>query len=127
MISYDIQLIEDMQRVRDYCRLGRSIRNTYNIPVAYPLKEIECNAIGQNFLWKELRQLICDELNVYQENPFLTDHSGDPAWVFLKDGTLEIALNISKSLEQETSYQLRKSKRQQAQARKNAELSTLSI
>lgn len=131
ILAFDTStLVKDMELVREYCRMGRRVRDEVAIPVSYPLKEIEINSVAhdwrelgwnsqeQHFLWKSLYELIGEELNVRDVNPFLTNHIGDTNWVSLKEGQFEIALNVSKSPEQEVSFLERRGRREEAIKRK---------
>lgn len=64
-INEDLELVSDMDKVRNICNVAHSIRNKQNIRIRQPLKKI--SIIGPTYAHlNNYGSLICDEANVKQ-------------------------------------------------------------
>lgn len=68
MLQTNEQVIEMMEKCRQVCSIGHSLRKSKNLSVKLPLKELQFEGI---ILFKQYRDLIKDELNVVDVNHFI--------------------------------------------------------
>lgn len=111
-----MDILNEMQLTRDYCRLILRLRATYKIPVSYPLYEAQLS--GVPMLTKEFRDLISDECNVDWVEPFFSKFSDYDTVVEAEEGDLKVRLSISQDHHLERRYQERIERRAKAEERK---------
>ncbi len=74
IVSYNQNLVEDMDKIRAVCTTAHSLRSKHNIRTRQPIKEVKI--IGANYInLKKYAKLICDEINV--KNLFFLAEIGD--------------------------------------------------
>jgi len=92
-MSLSQNIIEEMDRVRRYCQIGNSIRKKNNLPTSLRLNEVQVEETGKDFLCKELLQLIADELNCWEINPFILHQAGEK-WETVTENGLTLSLRL---------------------------------
>lgn len=88
------EVIQMMKDCREICRIASKLRNIHKLPNRLPLKELQYSG---KFLWKSYQNLIRDDANVVDINPFICKAEQErynEQWVEIEENGIKVALNI---------------------------------
>lgn len=120
----EIDILNQMSIVRTYCSMGHNLRKKNNLPVSLRITEVQFNGCPSkqhpkhNFLWREFYEMIADELNAENINPFFCFDGG--IWDVAENGNYKIAIRTDVSEHNQKYYDKNKEYRKKmAEEKKN--------
>jgi hypothetical protein len=109
-------LANQMSEARKICSIGHKLRKKNNLPNSLPLEEIQFEGC---FLWKGVYELIAEELNCRNINPFFCFEK-DEKWDTEEQANLKVALRTDITAENQAAYDRQRAYRKKMMAEMRA-------